>query len=141
MQQWTIKIASPPFSIFSLAAILVGIRDHRTLFWKRTIQVPFHQSLVQIGPMASEELIKMWKFKGRTTTTDDGRSVVTIVRWANNTVRLVFTSSCLLERSCLIYVIWVCLRIVVSNTYCVVFLICFIVLCTQCSQFLWVLHF
>jgi hypothetical protein len=44
--------------------------------------------LVQIGPVASEELIKMWKVNGRTT--DDGRSVVTIahltlwVRWAKN---------------------------------------------------------
>ena len=54
----------------------------------------------------------------------------------NNTVRFVFTSSC-----CLIYVICVCLRIVVSNTSCVVFLICFIVMCTQCRQFLWILHF
>jgi hypothetical protein len=26
----------------------------------------FHQSLVQIGPVASEELIKMWKVNGRT---------------------------------------------------------------------------
>jgi hypothetical protein len=33
------------------------------------IQGPFHQSLVQIGPVASEELIKMWKVNGRT----DGR--------------------------------------------------------------------
>jgi hypothetical protein len=31
--------------------------------------------LIQIGPVASEELIKMWKVNGRT---DDGRSVVTI---------------------------------------------------------------
>ena len=37
----------------------------------------------------------------------------------------VFTSSCLWEGSCLIYVIFVCLRIVVSNTYCVVFMLCF----------------
>ena len=59
----------------------------------------------------------------------------------NNTVRFLFTSSCLLERSFLIYVICVCLRIMVTNTYCVVTLICFIVLCTQCCQFLWVLHF
>jgi hypothetical protein len=49
----------PLFSIFSLAAILVGSRDHRTQFWKGAIQGPFHQSLVQIGPVASEELIKM----------------------------------------------------------------------------------
>jgi hypothetical protein len=47
----------PPFSIFSLAAILVGSRDHRTHFW--AIQGPFHQNLVQIGPVASEELIQM----------------------------------------------------------------------------------
>ena len=35
--------------------------------------------------------------------------------------------------SCLIYVICVCLRIVVSNTYYVVF---FFVLCAMCCQFL-----
>ena len=34
--QWTIKISFPFFSssIFSLVAILVGSRDHRTQFWK-----------------------------------------------------------------------------------------------------------
>ena len=69
-QQWTIKISYPLFSIFSLAAILVGSRDHRTQFWKGAFQGPFHQSLVQIGPVASEELIKMWKVNGRT---DDRR--------------------------------------------------------------------
>ena len=31
-----------------------------------------------------------------------------------------FTSSCLKDGSCLIYVMCACLRIVVSNTYCVV---------------------
>jgi hypothetical protein len=36
-----------------------------------------------------------------------------------NDVRFVFNSSCL------ICVIWACLRIVVSNTYCVMFLLCF----------------
>ncbi len=72
-QQWTIKISSPLFSIFSLAAILVGSRDHRTQFWKGAIQGPFHQSLVQIGPVASEELIKMWKVNGRT---DDRRQTL-----------------------------------------------------------------
>jgi hypothetical protein len=49
----------PPFSIFSLAAILVGSRDHRTQFWKGAIQGPFHQSLVAIAPVVSEEKIKM----------------------------------------------------------------------------------
>ena len=39
-------------------------------------------------------------------------------------VGFVFTSSCLQEESCRIYIIRVCLRIVVSNTYCAVFLFC-----------------
>jgi hypothetical protein len=49
------KISSPLFFIFSLAAILVGSRDHRTQIWKGAIQGPFHQSLVAIGPVVSEE--------------------------------------------------------------------------------------
>jgi hypothetical protein len=47
----------PPFFIFSLTDILVGSRDHRTHFWKGTIQGPFHQSLVAISPVVSEEKI------------------------------------------------------------------------------------
>ena len=52
-------------------------------------------------------------------------------------VLFVFASSYLRGDSCLIYVICVCLRIVVSNTYSVVFLVLFClssscVLCTQC---------
>jgi hypothetical protein len=47
-QQWTIKISSPLFPIFSLA-------DHRIQFWKGAIQGIFHQSLVAIGPVVSEE--------------------------------------------------------------------------------------
>jgi hypothetical protein len=38
----------PPFSILSLAAILVGSRDHRTQFWKGTTQESFQQSLVAL---------------------------------------------------------------------------------------------
>jgi hypothetical protein len=49
----------PHFSNFSLAAILVGNRDHRTQFWNGATQGPFHQSLVAIGPVVSEEKIKM----------------------------------------------------------------------------------
>ncbi len=52
-------ISSPLFSIFSLAAILVGSRDHQTHFWKGAIQGPFHHSLVAIGPVVSEEKIFM----------------------------------------------------------------------------------
>ena len=40
-------------------------------------------------------------------------------------VQCVFTSSCLLAGVCHIYVICICLRIVLSNTYCVVFWLCF----------------
>ena len=49
----------PLFSIFSLAAILVGGLDHRTKLWKGAIQGLFHQSLVVIGPVVSEEKICM----------------------------------------------------------------------------------
>jgi hypothetical protein len=68
-----------------MAAILVGGRDCRTQFWKGITRGPFHQILVQIGPVVLEELIKMQKIKKRQT--DDGRPVVAIaqirVRWAN----------------------------------------------------------
>jgi hypothetical protein len=58
-----------------LAAILLGSRDHRTQFWKGATHGPFHQNLVAIGPVVSEEKIKMWNVDGRTT--DDGRKVMT----------------------------------------------------------------
>jgi hypothetical protein len=43
------------FSIFSLAAILVGNRDQLTQFWKGAIQESFQQNLVDIGSVVSEE--------------------------------------------------------------------------------------
>jgi hypothetical protein len=49
----------PPFSNFSLVAFLFGSRDHRTPFWKGAIQGSFHQSLIAIGPVVSEEKIFM----------------------------------------------------------------------------------
>jgi hypothetical protein len=49
----------PIYTDFSLAAILVGSRDHRTQFWKGAIQGPFHQTVIQTGPVVSEVLIKM----------------------------------------------------------------------------------
>jgi hypothetical protein len=45
------------FSIFSLAAILVGSRDHRTHFWKGAIQESSQQRLVEIGSVVSEAQI------------------------------------------------------------------------------------
>jgi hypothetical protein len=55
----TICSTSPLFSIFSLAAILAGSWDQRKQFWKEAIQGLFHQSLVAIGPVVSEEKIFM----------------------------------------------------------------------------------
>ena len=46
-----------------------------------------------------------------------------------NDVRFILISSCLYESTSLIYAICVCLRIVVSNKYCVVFLFCLSVSC------------
>jgi hypothetical protein len=43
------------FSIFGLVDIFVGSQDHRTHCWKGANQGPFHQSLVAIGPVVSEE--------------------------------------------------------------------------------------
>jgi hypothetical protein len=52
-------ISSPLFSMFSLVAILVASWYHWTQFWKGSIQGLFHQSLVAIGPVVSEEKIFM----------------------------------------------------------------------------------
>jgi hypothetical protein len=54
-QQWTIKISSPLFSIFSLVEGL----NRLTYFWKRTIQWLFHQHLVLIEQMVSDNKILM----------------------------------------------------------------------------------
>jgi hypothetical protein len=54
-----------------MATILVRSRNHWSQFWKGTTQGPFHQSLVQIGPMVLEELIKMQNANDRRKT--DGR--------------------------------------------------------------------
>jgi hypothetical protein len=54
-----LKFHPSVFLFFSLVAILAGSRDHRTQIWKGAIQGPFHQSLVAIGPVVSEEKIKM----------------------------------------------------------------------------------
>jgi hypothetical protein len=57
-------------------------------------------------------------------------------------VHFVFTYSSFQERSCLINIICVCLRFVVSNTYCVVlFILIVIVLCAKCCQSLWIVYF
>jgi hypothetical protein len=50
-----------------MAAILVGGGDCRTQFWKGTTQGPFHQSLVQIGLVVLEKLMKMQNVYDRRT--------------------------------------------------------------------------
>jgi len=50
-----------------LAAIFVGNWDHRTPLWKGATQEPFHQSLVALGLVVSEEKIKMWNVDRQTT--------------------------------------------------------------------------
>jgi hypothetical protein len=49
----------PNFLFLVMAAILVGRGDCRTQFGKGTTQGPFHQRLVQIGPVVLEDLINM----------------------------------------------------------------------------------
>jgi hypothetical protein len=44
----------------TVAAILVGERDCRTQFWKRTIQWLFRQSLVLIELLVPDKMVFMW---------------------------------------------------------------------------------
>jgi hypothetical protein len=48
-----------PDLVFQRLAGMVGSREHRTQFWKGAIQGSFHQSLVAIRPVVSEEKIFM----------------------------------------------------------------------------------
>jgi hypothetical protein len=50
---WPVKLSSAG------AAILIDVLKCRAQFWKGTIQGPFHQSLVAIGSVVSEEKIFM----------------------------------------------------------------------------------
>ena len=64
-----------------MAAILVAGLKYRTQFWKGTTQGSFQQNLVEIGPVVSEEKIKMWNVDGRTK--NDGNSSHGLkARWA-----------------------------------------------------------
>jgi hypothetical protein len=58
---WEIFLSADIYRLckLSLAAILAGSREDRTQFWKGAIEGLFHQSLVAIGPVLSEEKIKM----------------------------------------------------------------------------------
>jgi hypothetical protein len=67
-----------------LVAILVESRDHRTQFWKGAIQGPFHQSLVAIGSVVSEEKIFLKFFFDNNflffVTVDSRRSSIKILK-------------------------------------------------------------
>ena len=80
-QQWS----SPLFSIFSLVAILVGSRDHRTQFWKGAIQGPFHSTKVwlQLAQWFLRRRLKCEMLTdGRRTKSDDNSSHGLKARWA-----------------------------------------------------------
>jgi hypothetical protein len=77
-----LKFHPPFFSIFSLAAILVGSRDQRTQIWKRAIQIPFHQSLAAIGLLVSEEKIKVYDVRQTTDSKWWQKLTWPLVRWA-----------------------------------------------------------
>ena len=79
-QQWTIKISSPLFSIFSLVAILVGSRHHRTNFGRG----PSKDHSTKVWFKLALWLQRSWLKCEKLT---DGRSVVTI---AKNTISIVF---------------------------------------------------
>jgi hypothetical protein len=89
-QQWTIKISSPLFSIFSLVAILVGSRDHRTHFGRGPSKDHSTKVWFKLAQWLQRSWLKCEKLTDGRWTTDDRRSVVTIahmtlwVRWAKN---------------------------------------------------------
>ena len=69
-----------PFFLF-LAWWEVGITGHN--FGRG----PSHQSLAAIGPVVSEEKIKMWNVDGRLTKSDDNSSHGLKARWAKKLSR------------------------------------------------------
>ena len=72
-QQWTIKISSPLFSIFSLAAILVGSRDHRTQFWKGPSKDHSTKVWLQLVQWFLRRRLKCEMLMDGRRTTDDRR--------------------------------------------------------------------
>jgi sigma54-dependent transcription regulator len=54
-----IKSFNPVLLVGPVGTGKTSVANTTFKIWKGTIQGPFHQSLVQIGPVASEELIKM----------------------------------------------------------------------------------
>ena len=74
-QQWIIEISSPLFSIFSLAAILVGSQDHRTQFWKGPSKDHSTKVWLQLAQWFLRRRLKCEMLTdGRPTKSDDNSS-------------------------------------------------------------------
>jgi hypothetical protein len=75
-QQWTIKISSPLFSIFSLAAILVGSRDHRTQFGRGPSKDHSTKVWFKLAQWLQRSWLKCEKLTdGRRTLSGDNKKV------------------------------------------------------------------
>jgi hypothetical protein len=73
-QQWTIKISSPLFSIFSLVAILVGSRDHQTHFGRGPSKDHSTKVWLQLAQWFLRRRLKCEMLTyGRRTKSDDNR--------------------------------------------------------------------
>jgi hypothetical protein len=83
-QQWTIKISSPLFSIFSLAAILVESRDHRTHNFGRGPSKDHSTKVwLQLAQWFLRRRLKCEMLTdGRQTKSDDNSSHGLKARWA-----------------------------------------------------------
>ena len=83
------------------------------------------QYIVVEDPIIKRGGWKYWLGTGTKMWRSEFRVVLSVTISQKNDDRFVFTTSCLHAGSCLIYVICMCLRILLSNTYCFVFLLCF----------------
>jgi hypothetical protein len=84
-QQWTIKISSPLFSIFSLTAILVGSRDHRTHFGRGPSKDHSTKVWLQLAQWFLKRRLKCEMLTdGRRTKSDDNSSPGLKATWAKN---------------------------------------------------------
>jgi hypothetical protein len=84
-QQWTIKIASPLFSIFSLAPILVGSRVHRTHFGRGPSKDHSTKVWLQLAEWFLRRRLKCEMLTdGRRTKSNGNSSHGLKARWAKN---------------------------------------------------------
>jgi len=106
--------------LYLLPQTLKHRKDHDIWRWKSTSWLETDTCMAElnqlVGPHPSLSDIRSLNWKHLKYKNSDDN---------NNDIRSSDIVYCnLWEGSCLIYVIYVCLRIVVSNTYCVVFFFC-----------------